>query len=174
MISELCYEKRGGIVLTKSDWIKIIVPIILSSIISIIITCANNRIVKNKKAKKVVIQRRLNALVKHIAAIKTSIIEMQYQMIDFEDGLKKLFITSGDLQVYMDDNRKAMVEEIKNRKDIYEMKQVDELSETIKQVGILMKTNDTQQFGVMFKKAKSICDELIKDYNCQISQAEFI
>ena len=160
--------------MTKADWIKIIVPIILSSIISIIITCANNRIVKNKKAKKVVIQRRLNALVKHIAAIKTSIIEMQCQMIDFNDGLNKLFITSGDLQVYMEDNRKAMVEELKDQKDIYEMKRIDELSETIKQVGILMNTNDTQRFGEMFEKSKSICDRLIEDYNRQISQAEYI
>lgn len=173
MISEVCCDK-GGTVMTKADWIKIIVPIILSSIISIIITCANNRIVKNKKAKKVVIQRRLNALVKHIAAIKTSIIEMQCQMIDFNDGLNKLFITSGDLQVYMEDNRKAMVEELKDQKDIYEMKRIDELSETIKQVGILMNTNDTQRFGEMFEKSKSICDRLIEDYNRQISQAEYI
>ena len=123
-----------------SEWLKIIVPVALSSCISIIITLVNNKIIKKKMAKKTLIQRRMRELLKHISAIKSAIISIECQLVNFEEGLEKYFISAGDLQVYLEDNKHAMLTEINKKEDIYSIKTIDDLSKKITEVGVLMKT----------------------------------
>lgn len=70
-----------------SDWVKILVPVFVSSIISVIITVINNRSLKKKNAKKAILQKRLLKLQNMLSEIKTTVINIECHLIDVENGL---------------------------------------------------------------------------------------
>ena len=70
-----------------SDWVKILVPVFVSSIISVIITAINNRNIKKKNAKKAILQKRLLKLQNMLSEIKTTVINIECHLIDVENGL---------------------------------------------------------------------------------------
>ncbi len=157
-----------------SDWVKILVPVFVSSIISMIITTINDRSTKNKNAKKAILQKRLLDLQRMVFEIKTAVIHIEYQRVDMENGLKSCYISSGDLQVYLEDNETAMAEEVNRYGDLYHTDCLNTLTRTITEIGLLMRTDKVKKFAAAFNETKDICDELLKSYNLNLSKIEYI
>lgn len=157
-----------------SDLVKILVPVFGSSIISVIITVINNRSLKKKNAKKAILQKRLLKLQNMLSEIKTTVINIECHLIDVENGLKSYYIASGNLQVYLEENKTAMAEEVNRYGDLYHMDRLNALLKKVTEVGLLMRADDMKGFATAFIEAKDLCDELLKSYNLNLSRIEYV
>lgn len=158
------------------DWLKILIPVVLSSIISVIITLVNNASNKRKNARKVLMKRRLSEIQKLLMDIKEATLKMEFQLIDFSEGLKQYFIVAGNLQIYLENNRKALKEERRiGKMDPYRIDDLDRLGDTIHEVGTAMFSDKTLDiFEEKYKDGKIICDKLISHYNQQMVRVEYL
>ena len=157
--------------MSKLDLIKMLVPIFISAIISLVITLIYNAVLKRKEKDKQLLIRRLLKLEEMVSNIRSSIILIDSGKIDQVNGLKMYFIESGKLQVYIKDNKKAM--EYEKYHQYYQINSIDKLNKRIYDVGRLYCSNENDEFNNVYRETEIMCSELIELYSIYISQAEY-
>ena len=140
------------------DWIILFVPIVFGTIFTIVITNWNNKKINAKFAKKQIIKELLDLILK----IRNTIHNLQFQLVDFESGLKDYYVFAGDLQIYVADHQDVL----KQMTKIIDLDSINKLTNIIYESGVLKSNpNKVAEFGVKFKESEVTCDKIIKKFN---------
>lgn len=67
-----------------------------------------------------------------------------------------------------------MAEEVDRYGDLYQTGQLNTLLKRFIDVGLLMKADETKWFATAFKEIKDICDEILKAYNLNLNEIEYM
>ncbi len=108
----------------------------------------------------------MNDLRKLISTLKQNMLSVHLMEGDTEQKLKKVYISGGDLQCFIEENIEYFEYVNKKRKkDVFQIETLNYLIKNMTKMGNAMTNDKYTEFGNTFNENIKVCTELLKKYN---------